>query len=77
MNIKQMAKLIKYQFFCHKVYVKVKPKGTVNLDVNKRYIFNVRPESGTKVKRIFDCMPDIKACLECNLFEPFVENGKR
>lgn len=76
MKIKQIAKFIEYQFDCYKVYVKVQPEGTINIDVNKRYIFNVRPKSGTKVKKIFDCMPDIKTCLECNLFEPFVENGK-
>lgn len=74
--LKRMAKFLEYLFDCYNVSVKVQSEGTINSDVNKRYIFNVKPKSGTKVNSIFGCIPNIKACLECSLFESFVENEK-
>lgn len=76
MNFKKLAKSTEHFFGCYNAYVKVKPVGTITSSVSKRYILELIPKIGTKVKRIFDCTPDIKACLRCNVFEPFVENGK-
>lgn len=76
MNIKQMGGFIKYQFSSHKVYVKVNPVGTITSPVSERYIFKVRPKPGTKVKKLFACAPDIKACLQFGVFELFEEKGQ-
>ncbi|MCM1227191.1 MAG: FtsK/SpoIIIE domain-containing protein [Clostridium sp.] len=76
MNIKQMSRFIKYLLSCHNVPANVKPEGTITSPTSKRAIFKVNPKAGTKIKRLFACAPDIKACLQFGVFELFKENGQ-
>ena len=62
MNMKKSAKIAEKLFSCYNACVKVKPEGIITSPENERYIFKVRPKPGTKVKHIFECASDIKAC---------------
>ncbi len=76
MTFEEAADFFEYQFSCHKAYVKIKPYGTVPTSGSESYVFKVKPKSGTKLNKIFGCVSDIKACLQCRVFELWKDNGQ-
>lgn len=75
MSFKEMADFLEYQFSCHRAYIKIKPYGTY-VNGSKSYVFKVKPKAGTKLNYIFGCISDIKACLQCSVFELSINKGQ-
>ena len=66
---KELESEIVKQLTAHKIDARI--DGGQFIPGMLRYVFNIDPAPGTKIKRIYDCAEDIQISMKLPLFRPF------